>query len=154
MSKPSTIAGYRALLNSQLLPVFGEKPIESITTPEIEAWIGCVDHSPATRTKALVLFFSVEEVMALVRSAASEQDAAIYLPAAFTGLRRGELLALRGRDVDFDGQVIRVRASYADGALTTPKSGKVRSVPPREGDAAPVAEAFRAEDAQAGNHAR
>ena len=161
--KPSTIAGYRALLNSQLLPVFGEKPIESITTAEIEAWIGSVNRSPATRTKALVLMhgifkrakkvyglplnpvaevekpptaqsgdidvFSVEEIMALVRAAASEQDAAIYLTAAFTGLRRGELLALRWRDVDFEGQVIRVRASYADGALTTPKSGKVRSVP-------------------------
>jgi integrase len=64
-----------------------------------------------------------------VRSAASDHDAAIYLTAAFTGLRRGELLALRWRDVDFAGDTIRVRASYADGALTTPKSGKVRSVP-------------------------
>jgi len=67
--------------------------------------------------------------MALVRAASSEQDGAIFLTAAFTGLRRGELLALRWRDVDFAGQVIRVRASYAEGQLTTPKSGKVRSVP-------------------------
>ncbi len=67
--------------------------------------------------------------MALVRAAASEQDAAIYITAAFTGLRRGELLALRWRDVDFSGQAVRVRASFAEGALTTPKSGKVRSVP-------------------------
>ena len=73
--------------------------------------------------------FSPEEVMALVRAAASEQDAAIYLTAAFTGLRRGELLALRWRDVAFAGQVVRVRVSFADGHLTTPKSGKVRSVP-------------------------
>jgi len=73
--------------------------------------------------------FSPEEVMALVRAAASPQDAAIYLTAAFTGLRRGELIALRWRDVDFAGQSIRVRASYAGGQLTTPKSGKVRSVP-------------------------
>ncbi len=73
--------------------------------------------------------FSPEEVMALVRAAGSEQDAAIFLTAAFTGLRRGELLALRWRDVDFAGSVIRVRASYAGGELTTPKSGKVRSVP-------------------------
>ena len=73
--------------------------------------------------------FSPEEVMALVRAAGSEQDAAIFLTAAFTGLRRGELLALRWRDVDFAGSAIRVRASYAAGELTTPKSGKVRSVP-------------------------
>jgi integrase len=73
--------------------------------------------------------FSPEEVMALVRAADSEQDATIYLTAAFTGLRRGELLALRWRDVDFAGKAIRVRASYAGGQVTTPKSGKVRSVP-------------------------
>jgi integrase len=59
----------------------------------------------------------------------SEQDAAIYLTAAMTGLRRGELVALRWRDVDFPGQVIRVRANYSFGELVTPKSGKVRSVP-------------------------
>lgn len=73
--------------------------------------------------------FSPEEVWALVRAAGSEQDAAIFLTAAFTGLRRGELLALRWRDVDFAGSLIRVRASYAGRAVTTPKSGKVRSVP-------------------------
>jgi integrase len=73
--------------------------------------------------------FSPEEVMALVRATESEQDAAIYLTAAFTGLRRGELIALRWRDIDFPGSVLRVRASYAAGALTTPKSGKLRSVP-------------------------
>jgi integrase len=48
--------------------------------------------------------------MALVRAAESEQDAAIYLTAAFTGLRRSELIALRWRDVDFSGSVIRVSA--------------------------------------------
>jgi integrase len=73
--------------------------------------------------------FSPEEVLALVRAAGSEQDAAVYLVAAFTGLRRGELLALRWRDVDFAGSVIRVRTSYAAGQLTSPKSGRVRSVP-------------------------
>ncbi len=51
------------------------------------------------------------------------------LTAAFTGLRMGELLALRWRDVDFSRDVVRVRGSYSAGVLTTPKSGKVRSVP-------------------------
>jgi len=87
-----------------------------------------VEKPPVERSGDIEVF-SPEEVMALVRAAASQQDAAIYITAAFTGLRRGELLALRWRDVDFSGQVVRVRASYSDGALTTPKSGKVRSVP-------------------------
>jgi integrase len=73
--------------------------------------------------------FTPEEVRALARAAASEQDAAIYLTAAFTGLRRGELIALRWRDVDFAASRIRVSTSYAGGQLTAPKSGKVRSVP-------------------------
>jgi integrase len=76
-----------------------------------------------------IAVFSPEEVWALVRAADSEQDRAICLTAAFTGLRMGELLALRWRDVDFAGSTIRVRASWAAGQLTTPKSGKVRAVP-------------------------
>lgn len=74
-------------------------------------------------------FYSREEIDALVRAAASQQDAAVYLTAAMTGLRRGELVALRWRDIDFPGQAIRVRANYSHGELVTPKSGKVRSVP-------------------------
>jgi integrase len=161
--KPSTLAGYRAIVNSQLLPAFGSLPLEAITTPMIERWLGSVDRSANTRRLALVLLhgifqrarkvwrlpvnpaaevekpplrrdgdlevFSPEEVLALVRAAASEQDAAIYLTAAFTGLRMGELLALRWRDVDFTNSVVRVRASYSAGVVTSPKSGKVRSVP-------------------------
>jgi integrase len=73
--------------------------------------------------------FAPEEIWALVRVAETEQDAAVFLTAAFTGLRMGELLALRWRDVDFAGNVVRVRASYYLGQLTTPKSGKVRAVP-------------------------
>jgi integrase len=84
-------------------------------------------------------FFSPEEVMALVRAAESEQDGTIFLTAAFTGLRRGELVALRWRDVAFEQESIRVRASYTYGALTTPKSGRARAVPMVEGVAQALA---------------
>ncbi|MDQ2759866.1 MAG: site-specific integrase [Actinomycetota bacterium] len=183
--KPSTLEGYRAIVRSQLLPAFGDAPVESITTAMIEAWIARMDRAASTRIKALVLMhgifqrarkvwglplnpvadvekpplarsgdievFSPEEVHALVRAAACEQDGALFLTAAFTGLRRGELLGLHWRDVDFTGSVIRVRASYAGKALTTPKSGKVRSVPMAPDVAAPLAklgqrEAFTSED--------
>src|SRR5215211_3371074 len=53
--KASTVAGYRALVRSQLLPVFGELPIESVTTPMIERWLAGVERSPQTRMKSLVL---------------------------------------------------------------------------------------------------
>jgi integrase len=82
-----------------------------------------------TRSSGDIEVFSPEEVWSLVRAAASEMDGTIFLTAAFTGLRRGEILGLRWRDVDFEASTIRVRASYAAGQLTTPKSGKVRSVP-------------------------
>jgi integrase len=84
---------------------------------------------PTQRRSAEIEVFSTEEIMALVRAACSEQDAAIYLTAAFTGLRRGELVALRWRNIDFPRRHIRVTASYTERALSTPKSGKTRSVP-------------------------
>ncbi|MCL2769100.1 MAG: site-specific integrase [Solirubrobacterales bacterium] len=74
--------------------------------------------------------FSPEEVWALVRAAASEQDAAIFLTAAFTGLRLGELLALRWRDVDWSAGRLRVRQNYVRGEYGTPKTRRgSRGVP-------------------------
>jgi integrase len=168
--KPSTLRGYRSIIDAYLLPAFGERRLEEISTPKIERWRG--ELTPAGRVERLgnssknrivvllhgvfarackvyglpvnpvsaverhlvrssgdIDVFSPEEVWSLVRAAGSEQDGAIYLTAAFTGLRRGELIALRWRDIDFVGSTVRVRASYAGGALTAPKSGKVRSVP-------------------------
>lgn len=85
---------------------------------------------PRVRVSDAIDAFSPEEVHALIRAAASKQDACLYLTAAFTGLRLGELLALRWGDVDFARQAILVRRSYsAHGGIGTPKSGKVRSIP-------------------------
>ena len=57
-------------------------------------------------------------------------DRAIYLTAAMTGLRQGELLALRWRDVDWTASRIRVRQNFVRGEWGTPKSKRgSRSVP-------------------------
>jgi integrase len=69
------------------------------------------------------------EVGQLVAAAESESDAALFATAAFTGLRQGELLALRWRDVDFPAATIRVTRAFTHGALTTPKSNRARAVP-------------------------
>ena len=56
--------------------------------------------------------------------------AVLYLTAAMTGLRQGELIALRWRDVDWVAGVVRVRRSYTRGEFTTPKSRRSsRAVP-------------------------
>ena len=46
-----------------------------------------------------------------------------------TGLRQGELLALRWEDVDLKTGLLRVRQSVTRGHVTEPKSGKGRDVP-------------------------
>jgi integrase len=57
-------------------------------------------------------------------------DRALYLTAAMTGLREGELIALRWRDVDWTAGRVRVRRNYVLGSYGTPKSRRsVRSVP-------------------------
>jgi integrase len=49
--------------------------------------------------------------------------------AAYAGLRQGELLALRWRDVDFTGHALTVSRAMSAGVESSTKSGKVRRVP-------------------------
>ena len=70
-----------------------------------------------------------EEVHAVARADGSELYGAIYVTAAFTGLRVGELRALRWSDVDFAKRLVHVRRSYAGHTFGAPKSQRVRSVP-------------------------
>jgi integrase len=73
--------------------------------------------------------YSIEEVNAICRKLESETDKALILTAAMTGLRLGELLALRWGDVNFTKASITVRRSYTHGVEDTPKSGESRTVP-------------------------
>jgi hypothetical protein len=59
MRKASTVATYRSLLGSRILPAFGELPIESITVEMIESWIASVDRMPATRVKLLTIVHGI-----------------------------------------------------------------------------------------------
>jgi integrase len=95
----------------------------------------------------LLLFYSPEEVEAIARSL----EAGFYRPAvtargelehfedcrdneavsvaACSGLRLGELLALRWRDVDWAGSALAVSRSLSSGVEGTTKTGHVRRVP-------------------------
>lgn len=74
-------------------------------------------------------FFSVEEVEALVRAAASPRDALVFRVAAFAGLRRGELVSLRWRHVDFTRSLIHVVENVSAGQDARVKDGEGRTVP-------------------------
>lgn len=90
----------------------------------------CEDAERVTlKPSGLFAVLSPEEVHALARVADDEHDRALFLVAAFTGLRLGELSALRWADVDFAGSTVFVRRNYVHNEEKEPKSGKVRSVP-------------------------
>jgi integrase len=60
----------------------------------------------------------------------SEVERVLYLTAAMTGMRQGELLALRWMDVDWIAHRVRVRRNFVRGKFGTPKSKRSsRSIP-------------------------
>ncbi len=79
-------------------------------------------------------FLTVEEVGKVIDAYPLDHltrlDRVVVLTAAMTGLRQGELIALRWNDIDFDGAQLNVRASISRGIAGTPKSaGSIRTVP-------------------------
>jgi len=70
-----------------------------------------------------------DEIERLAFAAESAQDAALFQTAAFSGLRQGELLALRWEHVDFVGGLLHVRRNYTGGREKVPKGKRIRSVP-------------------------
>jgi integrase len=77
---------------------------------------------------------------ALARAADDAQDAELIRLAAYAGLRRGELVALRWRDVDFAGRKITVRRAVSgDVEVSSTKSRRARQVPLADQAAAALA---------------
>jgi integrase len=79
-------------------------------------------------------FLEPEEVEALLRGVPDDDlgrvERRMYLAAAMTGMRQGELLALRWRDIDWPAQRVRIRRNFVRGEFGTPKSKRSsRSVP-------------------------
>jgi integrase len=79
-------------------------------------------------------YLEPEDVEALLRGVPDDDlsrvERRMYLTAAMTGMRQGELLALRWRDIDWSARRVRVRRNFVRGEFGTPKSKRSsRSVP-------------------------
>jgi integrase len=89
---------------------------------------------PVRERSGEIRFLDSAELDALLQAPVDERfrptDRTLYLTAAMTGLRQGELLALRWRDVDWTAARIRVRRNYVRGVWGTPKTQRsTRAVP-------------------------
>jgi integrase len=97
--------------------------------------VAATDRPRAAHTDPDIRFLTNEELEALLRAVPTDDvlgptDHALYSLAAMTGLRQGELVALRWRDIDWTAGVVRVRRNYTRGEWGTPKSRRSsRAVP-------------------------
>jgi integrase len=92
-----------------------------------------VDAPRALEAETAIRFLDAAEVEALLRAVPDGSyggvQRVLYLAAVMTGMRQGELLALRWQDVDWSAQRVRINRNYVRGSFGTPKSHRGRSVP-------------------------
>ena len=96
--------------------------------------VASVDRPRASTGDPDIRYLDLSELEALLRAVPDDHlgptEHALYLAAAMTGLRQGELVALRWLDVDWQAGRIRVRRNYTRQQFGTPKSKRSsRSVP-------------------------
>jgi len=96
------------------------------------------DRPTVKKTETRIQFLDQAELEQLLAApypddAFGRIEPTLYLTASMSGLRQGELLGLRWRDVDFDARKVRVVSPYVRGEFGDPKSaGSGRSVPMAE----------------------
>lgn len=124
---PKTIRNWLSLLHA----IYAHAERRGWTTANP---VRLVDRPRAEDGDVDVRYLDHEEVEALLRAVPDDTlgptERALYLTAAMTGLRQGELIALRWRDVDWPARRVRVRRAFVRGELGTPKSRRgTRAVP-------------------------
>lgn len=78
------------------------------------------DINPLTREEVKKLLDTVQEHFS--------KDYPLFLLLARTGVRIGEAVGLRWRDIDFNGRFINIERTFSRGRITSPKNGKSRPV--------------------------
>ncbi len=100
--------------------------------------VKAADRPVIRRTETRIQFLDQAELERLLATTYPDDpfgsvEPTLYLTAAMTGLRQGELLGLRWRDVDFNARRVRVVSPFVRGEFGDPKSeGSGRSLPMAE----------------------
>jgi len=109
-------------------PEDGTKPIETFEPEEIVA-VAAAARAGLHRRRGGYVHSRFSEESKREWRRFNAQDAALFTIAACTGLRLGELLALRWRDVDLRGGVLTVSRSISAATETSTKSRRQRTLP-------------------------
>lgn len=109
-------------------PEDGAKPIETFEPEEILA-IAEAARAGAHRRRSGYAHSNYSPETEREWARINEQDGSLFTVAACTGLRLGELVALRWRDVDLAGGMLIVSRSISAGTETSTKSRRARTVP-------------------------
>jgi len=174
--KPSTFDSYRRNLENHVLPALGNKPLQQLTPPMLNALYGklatdaggrrplsaktiryihatihnaledAVDGGlvarnvanrakpprPARRSTNDIQAWEPQELSSFLDRVRGTRLEAIWRLAAMTGMRRGEILGLRWRDLDLDAARLSVRHAVVAVAYatieSTPKSHNARVI--------------------------
>ncbi len=59
--KPSTVAGYRWVIEAAIVPAIGSRAIESVTSEDVEEWFAGLGGKPSSRMKTLVILRGIFE---------------------------------------------------------------------------------------------
>jgi integrase len=126
---PKTIQNVLSTFRRVLHLAEREGKIERNPASRIGELMRQVDRRSATETKE-VQFWGPEEVQTLLAVAKQHEPRfePLLLLLLSTGMRRGEALGLRWSDVDFEQHALTIRRSLTHGRISTPKSGRSRTI--------------------------
>ena len=86
----------------------------------------CQDMDPPRVRREEMRPLDLQQTRRLLEAARGERLQALYVLAVHTGMRPGEMLALKWSDVDMDAKTLQVNHALSAGAFTAPKTSKSR----------------------------
>ena len=127
--KPATLLNILSMLGRVLALAVEEGEIERNPCRNLRKLLAKVDRQQSDEVGGIDSW-TRDEVRKLL-AVAREHESVFHPLLEFllsTGVRKGEVLALKWQDLDFDGARVHVRRALVRGRMGTPKSGRARFV--------------------------